>query len=521
MKGAIAAGHPQTAAAGAWVLAEGGNAVDACVSAAFAAWVAESPLTGPGAGGFALVLPSDGRPARVADFFVATPGLGRPAPIEAEMHAIDVEFGGDSETTQVFRIGEASCAVPGAVAGLEAVHHIYGSLPWKVLLEPAIELARGSVELSRAQAHLHAILDLILRHTDEGRRIYSRPDGTRLGPGDELHLPDLGTTLEQIAAEGAAAVYRGELARAIVRTVEAGGGGITADDLADYRVAWRRPVRVRYRGHEVVSNPPPSSGGILIAYGLALLEGTGRGAAGSADAIAALVEVMREQTRVRDEGFVAGLHRGGLPRRLLSAEGIARGIARIEESASGLAEYSPAGGTTHVSVVDADGMAASLSSSTGSGSGVIVPGTGVHLNNMLGEYDLVAGGPAAPGRRLTSMMAPTVVVGERGPRLVVGSAGSVRLRGAIMQVIENVVGHGLDVGAAIDQPRVHVDEPHVHCEGGFDPTELDGVEALGYDVVRWRRRNLFFGGTNAVEVREDGTLAAAGDARRGGAGVVV
>jgi gamma-glutamyltranspeptidase/glutathione hydrolase len=119
------------------------------------------------------------------------------------------------------------------------------------------------------------------------------------------------------------------------------------------------------------------------------------------------------------------------------------------------------------------------------------------------------------------MMAPTVVVGERGPRLVVGSAGSVRLRGAIMQVIENVVGHGLDVGAAIDQPRVHLDEPHVHCEGGFEPAELDGVEALGYDVVRWRRRNLFFGGTNAVEVRGDGTLAAAGDARRGGAGVVV
>jgi gamma-glutamyltranspeptidase/glutathione hydrolase len=150
---------------------------------------------------------------------------------------------------------------------------------------------------------------------------------------------------------------------------------------------------------------------------------------------------------------------------------------------------------------------------------VIVPGTGIHLNNMLGEYDLVAGGPTAPGRRLTSMMAPTVVVGPDGPRLVVGSAGSVRLRGAIMQVIANVVAHGLDVAAAIDRPRVHVDEPHVHCEGGFDPVELDRVESLGYDVVRWRRRNLFFGGTNAVELR-DGTLAAAGDARRGGAGIV-
>ena len=518
MKGAVAAGHPLTAAAGARVLEEGGNAVDACVAAAFAAWVAESPLTGPGAGGFALVVPSDGRPPRVADFFVSTPGIGSPAPTEAEMHAIDVAFGGDSETTQVFRIGEASCAVPGAAAGLEAVHRAYGRLPWPILLEPAIELARSGLEVSRPQAHLHAILDLILRHTEEGRRVYSRPDGSRLGPGDDLLLPDLGGTFEQIAVEGSAALYRGELARSIVRAVGDGGGAITERDLTDYRVAWRRPVRVDYLGHEVISNPPPSSGGILIAYGLALLARAGHGDAGSAESIASLVEVMREQTRVREEGFTSGLHRGGLARRLLSDEGIARGLARMEEGAPGLVEPAPAG-TTHVSVVDSDGTAASLSSSTGSGSGVIVPGTGIHLNNMLGEYDLVAGGPTAPGRRLTSMMAPTVVVGADGPRLVVGSAGSVRLRGAIMQVIAHVVARGLDVAAAIDHPRVHLDEPHVHCEGGLDPEVLDRLESFGYDVVRWRRRNLFFGGTNAVELK-NGSLAAAGDARRGGAGIV-
>ena len=255
------------------MLEEGGNAVDACVAAAFAAWVTESPLTGPGAGGFALVVPSDGRPARVADFFVSTPGLGSPAATEAEMVAVDVVFGGDSDTTQVFRIGEASCAVPGAAAGLEAVHRTYGRLPWRVLLEPAIELAQSGVEISRPQAHLHAILDLILRHTVEGRRVYSSPDGSRLGPADTLHLPDLVGTFEQLAEEGAAALYRGELARSIVRTIGTGGGGITERDLADYRVVWRRPVRVGYLGHEVISNPPPSSGGILIAYGLGLLAG--------------------------------------------------------------------------------------------------------------------------------------------------------------------------------------------------------------------------------------------------------
>jgi gamma-glutamyltranspeptidase/glutathione hydrolase len=227
---------------------------------------------------------------------------------------------------------------------------------------------------------------------------------------------------------------------------------------------------------------------------------------------------MREQTRIRAEGFTSGLHRGGLAQRLLAEEGIARGLARMEEGAPGLVEPTPAG-TTHVSVVDSDGTAASLSSSTGSGSGVIVPGTGIHLNNMLGEYDLVAVGPTAPGRRLTSMMAPTVVLGPDGPRLVVGSAGSVRLRGAIRQVIAHVVARGLDVEAAIDHPRVHLDEPHVHCEGGFDAAVLDRVESFGYDVVRWRRRNLVFGGTNAVELK-DGSLTAAGDARRGGAGIV-
>ena len=521
MKGAVAAGHPLTAAAGARVLEEGGNAVDACVAGAFAAWVAESPLTGPGAGGFALVVPSDGRPARVADFFVSTPGIGSPAPAEAEMHAIDVEFGGDSETTQVFRIGQASCAVPGAAAGLEAVHRAYGRLPWRVLLEPAIELARAGVEISRPQAHLHAILDLILRHTEEGRRLYSRSDGSRLGPGDVLGLSDLGGTFEQLADEGASALYRGELADAIVRTVAAGGGAITARDLADYRVAWRRPVRVGYLGHEVISNPPPSSGGILIAYGLALLDRMPARDAGSAEAVAALAEVMREQGRARGPGFTRDLHRGGLPGRLLSPASLRTALRRIDARLAGAAEAAPPGGTTHVSALDADGNAAALSTSTGSGSGVVVPGTGVYLNNMLGEFDLVGGAVPRPGVRLTSMMAPTVVLDAAGaPRLVVGSAGSARLRGAIMQIVVNVLGHGMGVEEAIAAPRIHVDEPYVHCEGGHDPVELDRLHALGYEVVRWRRRNLFFGGAAAVERLPDGSEAAAGDPRRGGAGAL-
>ena len=175
------------------MLAEGGNAVDACVAAAFAAWVAESPLTGPGAGGFALVRPGDGRPARLADFFVATPGRGRSVPDGGEMEAIDIGFGGDAEATQVFRIGGASCAVPGRDrrASRPCTSNT-AACPGPSCSQPAIELARDGVELTRPQAHLHAILDLILRHTPEGRRLYSRTDGSRLQPGDMLALPDLG-----------------------------------------------------------------------------------------------------------------------------------------------------------------------------------------------------------------------------------------------------------------------------------------------------------------------------------------
>ena len=153
---------------------------------------------------------------------------------------------------------------------------------------------------------------------------------------------------------------------------------------------------------------------------------------------------------------------------------------------------------------------------------MIVPGTGIYLNNMLGEPDLVGGAAPRPGRRMTSMMAPTMALARDGrPRLVVGSAGSVRLRGAIMQIVVNVLDHDLGVAEAIDAPRLHVDEPHVHCEGGHDAAEVDRLAALGYDVVRWRRRNLFFGGAAAVEMLGDGSVAAAGDPRRGGAGVVV
>jgi gamma-glutamyltranspeptidase / glutathione hydrolase len=519
MRGAVAAGHPLTAEAGAEVLRAGGNAVDACIAAAFMSWVAESPLTGPGGGGFLLVRAVAGT-VRLHDFFTAIPGRGLSGAV-AEMEEVDVEF--DRDTSQVFRIGAASCAVPGTIAGLADAHRRYGTLPWPQLIRPAIDAARNGFELTRQQAYLHAILDLILRHTDEGRAIYG-PSGSRLVAGETLVMADLADTLEQLAAEGGEAFYGGELGRRVCEHVGEQGGSLTRDDLREFKVILRRPIRVGFGGHEFVSNPPPSSGGVLIGYALLLLArlGTG-GAAGSAGAIARLAEVMREQTRARGGSFTSDLYRGGLVRRLFAESNVTAAAERIERREAGRLEPAGAPGTTHISVVDAAGNAASLTASNGSGSGIVVPGTGIHLNNMLGEYDLnPVGGRRRPtsGRRLTSMMAPSLVLDGGRPSLVVGSAGSVRLRGAILQIVVNTAVHGLSVGEAIEAPRVHLEEPHVHCEGGTDAAELDRLEARGYELVRWRRRNLYFGGAAAVELREDGSLDAAGDPRRGGHGIV-
>jgi gamma-glutamyltranspeptidase/glutathione hydrolase len=519
MRGAIAAGHRLTAEAGAEILEEGGNAVDACLAAAFASWVSESTLTGPAAGGFLLVHRARDRSDRLLDCFVALPGKGSSEPPEPHMESIDVNF--DGSTSQVYLIGEGSCAVPGTVAGLEAAYERYGSLPWSRLFEPAVALAREGVELTPQQAYLHAILDLILRHSPEGRAIYGEHE--RITVGGRVVMRDLASTLELLAERGARELYEGELGRELVRFLGENGGLITQADLEDYRVIWRRPIRVSYEGRQFVSNPPPSSGGVLIGYGLSLLDRLRAGGEpGSAEALEPLVEVMREQSRARVGSFAGDLYRGGLARKLYSEENVEAALERISRGEESARESAGAPGTTHISVVDGLGNAASFTASTGAGSGVIVPGTGIHMNNMLGEYDLnPPGRRMQPGTRLTSMMAPSIALDDEGPRLVVGSAGSIRLRAAILQIVVNVVHHGMPVEEAIAAPRVHYDDGRVHCEGGHDRAQLDRLEELGYDLIRWRERNLYFGGAAAVERRDDGSLAAAGDPRRGGHGIVV
>ena len=436
MRAAIAAGHPITAEAGSRVLAKGGNAVDACVAAAFAAFVAEPPLTGPAGGGFFLTY-VDGEPL-LLDCFFAVPS--RPL---AEMDEIVIDFGDAS--TQVFQVGEASVAVPGLVAGLEAAHDRYGSLDWAELVEPAIELARAGLDVNEAQAFLHLILAGILQHDEGGRRMFGDPA--------RVVTSDLVPTLEGLRDRKAAAVA--ELLPEL------------ADDLAAYRVVEREPVRTSFRGDDVLATPAPSRGGGIVAAALDRLEH----ATSLGDRAAAL----------RDAYATAP------PARMA--------------------------GTTHISVIDAAGNAAALSSTLGSGSGVFR--AGAQLNNMLGERDVIGHAELQPGARLASMMTPTLVLEDERPRLALGSAGSVRLAGAIAQVADAVL-RGVPLAAAIDAPRLHVDGDVLHLEGGY-PDEPPS----GWEVVRWAGRNLYFGGVSAVERAADGTFAAAGDPRRGGHGIVV
>jgi gamma-glutamyltranspeptidase / glutathione hydrolase len=448
------------------------------------------------------------------------PGRGLEQRATGEMVNVDVPF--DAHTTQLFRIGAAACAVPGSVAGLAEAHGRYARLPWAELFAPAVEVAREGVELNAAQAFLHQILDPVLRFDDEARRIYGsrRP----LREGDRLVMNDLAGTLEWLAAEGADVFYRGELARRLSAAVREGGGRITNQDLAAYRVIRRRPVRAAYRSCEFVSNPPPSAGGLLIGFALRVLEQLGpMPPRGSAEAFAALAEAMREASGARAGRFVSGLQRGGAAGRLLAAA-VVEAAAERARSRLGepVAETAGAPSTTHVSVVDSAGNAASLSASTGCGSGLVVPGTGVQVNNMLGEEDLhPAGASFRPGDRLTSMMAPSLVLAEGEPRLVVGSAGSIRLRAAILQIVVNVIDHGMHVSEAVAAPRVHLEEDALQVEGGVDEDAAERLQARGYPVMRWTGRNLYFGGASAVACRDDGTLEAAGDPRRLGGGVVV
>ncbi|MFN2612261.1 MAG: gamma-glutamyltransferase family protein [Solirubrobacterales bacterium] len=512
-RGVIAAGHPETAAAGAWALGEGGNAVDAAVCAVLASFVAESPLTGFGAGGFMLVHDSGGENA-LLDFFVAAPGKGGVAPA-AELIPVPVYF---DETPQIFNVGPASCGVPGTAAGLAAALERFGSAPLADLAGPAIRLAREGVSVNAEQAYIFEILAPIFMRSEGTRELYA-PRGKVLGEGETFRIPELAETLQRYGEEGPEPFYRGETAHRIAEFVTGEGGALTPDDLAAYEVIERSPVGADFRDTHVLTNAPPSSGGVLIAYCLGTLERLGE-----RSGVEEIIAAMDAANSARGEEFATGLYEEGFgelfldPERLeLDAERQRHGTI-LGDASGGL------GSTTHISVLDGEGMCANVTCSNGSCSGVMVPGTGIQLNNMLGEEDLnpLGFGMIESGRRGPSMMAPTVVLRDGEIVLGLGSAGSNRIRSAIVQTIIRSVEQEMRPQQAIDAARLHFEDGTVQAEPGIDEEALSRLEARGLPVARWQRQNLYFGGVQAV-ARDpaSGELSGGGDPRRGGTAVVV
>jgi gamma-glutamyltranspeptidase / glutathione hydrolase len=498
-EGVVAGGHPATAEAGAWALREGGNAVDAAVAAVLTSFAAESSLTGMGAGGYMLV--HQGDETEVLDFFVEAPGRAGTERV-SELVPAPVQF--TDSVSQIFNIGAASCGVPGLPAGLELAIERFGSMALGDLIAPAVSAARDGVELSARNAYLFRILAPILTHEPEAAEIYA-PEGTLLGEGDTFRFPDLADALERLGSEGSEPFYRGEIAAHVSAWVLERGGTLAPEDLAAYEPVVRRPVRAKFRGREILTNPPPSSGGPLIAFALELLERLGD------CGLEELVAVMDAAQEARTDAFVSDLTRSGFLSEFLDPQ-------RLSDAASKAS--SRLGSTTHITAVDGKGGCASVTCSNGTGSGLIVPGTGVHVNNMLGEEDLNPQGfhRWEPGSRLPSMMSPTVILRDGELEAGLGSAGSNRIRSAVVQTILRLVADGLGAADAVSAPRVHFEAGALHAEPGADAAALARLEAGGLVVERWDEPNMFFGGVQAVaRDAETGELEAAGDPRRGGA----
>jgi gamma-glutamyltranspeptidase/glutathione hydrolase len=476
-----------------------GNAFDAVVAAAFASAVVEPALTSLGGGGFLLARTAANSPV-LFDFFVDTPGRGlSEPPAEPPLVPITVEFPGVS---QVFHAGAGSIAVPGNLRGFLHVHRRLGRLPLPTVLAPAIELATRGAPVNAAQAYTLGLLVPIMTMRPEGRALFA-PGGEYLSEGSTYANRPLAEFLSTVASDGDRSFYEGAIAARLVRAVAAEGGILTAEDLAAYRVIERTPLRTEYRGNTLFTNPEPSFGGGLLSLSLAFLDACdlaafGRGSEGHLTSLAA---AMQEVDRQRAHGLLRPAD--------LSASQLAEARGRVRRAT---------GGTTHISVCDADGNAASLTMSNGEGSGCFVPGTGIMLNNMMGEDDLhpdgFHAGPA--GQRVASMMSPSLLLERDGVRLVLGSGGSKRIRTALLQVICNVVDFGLDVGTAVDAPRLHWDGDAIQVEPGYRRDAVDALAAR-WPVNRWDRTDLYFGGVHAVAP----SGAAAGDPRRGGCALVL
>ena len=414
-----------------------------------------------------MACPESGNPV-LFDFFVEMP-RGKVKPT-LDFFSVDIDFG---TARQEFQIGKGAAGTPGCVAGLLRVQRSLGVLTLKDVLAPSVRAAREGVCLSEMQRRFIGILFPILTHRPDGSAVFA-PDGHSLQQGDRLVMTEFADFLDTLSREGEKFFYRGEVAQIIAEWAR-DGGLLRLEDLSGYQVLERSPITVDFAQHTVLLNPPPAQSGALVKTTLSLL---GELASGGGITLSGLVGALEVGDQVRQEK---------LP-----------------------------GSTTHVSVLDRAGNAASVTTTNGEGCGYFLPKLGFMLNNMLGEDDLNPQGfhRYAAGTRLPSMMAPTVVKKDGRAVLLTGSGGSKRIRSVVVQLIVNYLCHEMGIEEATAAPRVHPDGDTLHVEPGVSEEALARLESR-YRVCRWDEKSVFFGGAHSATPTQG-----AGDSRRGGYSLV-
>lgn len=496
---AVAATGPVAVDAGLGAVRAGGNAVDAAIAAMCVAMTTEPGVVSPMGGAFVTIWPAEGEPETI-DGNVEMPGRGLPADrFGAGLREISMSYGGG---ITVFG-GWGSVALPGALSALQLAHDRHGAGAWAQALAPAEHAAREGFRLgSAAASYLALTVDNLFGWDPETHAALSRADGSAVQAGDVITDPHLADAWARIAETGAADVYTGEIGRLIAQACAAGGGLVTAADLAAYEPIVRTPLRMPLGHWEIATNPPPSVGGPMLAVMLGEL--ARRGGLEWAD----IIDVQRRTLTYRSEvhDFSTDLEEDGY--RLLE-----------EVRQAGIAGLTTSQSTAHVSAVDSDGLACAITASSGYSSGATVPGTGLLLNNCLGEPELNRLGMhvLAPGTRLASNMAPSVARHAGGDVLAIGSPGADRITTALMQVLARHCLTGMPLGEAIAAPRAHVrvarGEP-VRVEHEPDPGIDAALAELGLPGNQHAPQAMFFGGVGGAARSATGVLSAAGDPRR-------
>ncbi len=515
---------------GARVLADGGNAVDAAVAVGFALAVVRPRAGNIGGGGFMLVYSAEDGETSAIDYREA-------APLRASRDMfLDAQGNVDARRA---RFSLLSSGVPGTVAGLHLAHEMYGKLPWKRLLIPAIELAsegyRVSYDMSRALERARKRLG---RDASTLEYFY-KSDGKGYQAGERFVQADLAWSLTQIAEHGPDAFYRGEIANRIIAEMEKGGGLVDAESLAAYQPVVREAVRGTYRGYDIVSMPPSSSGGVHIIQMLNILEHfpIRENGAESADNVHLLVEVAKLAYADRSK-HLGDLDFYDVPTDWLTSKEYAKELAAdidmqkarpSEDIAPGVQPANESFDTTHFSVIDGDGnmVANTYTLNLSFGSGISVDDAGFLLNNEMDDFSSKPGTPNTfgliggtanaieAGKRPLSSMTPTMVFKDGQPVMATGSPGGSRIIMAVLQMIVNVIDHQMNIGVASNAPRMHHQWlPDVmQLESGFSPDTIRELQRRGHTI----RGGRTIGNVNSVS-REDGYFLGAADPRRPGGG---